>query len=58
MDKEEHKKTAKYWYYISYEECVLCGRYHEYRTRMYTPKPEDPEDRHCYSQFVCGEHFL
>ena len=55
--KVKEKKTGKYWYFIAIRECVLCGNIEEDRYRRYTPRPENPEDRHEYSQFACGEHF-
>ena len=54
---EKTKKGEKYWYYTYTRECVLCGYTEITRTRMYTPKPEDPFKRWDYEQFVCGYHF-
>jgi hypothetical protein len=62
--KKENTKTQsmtdtkhKYWYHITYEECVLCGRSHTYRERMYTEKPDDYTKRTEFVQYACDEHF-
>ena len=53
----ENKPKRGYWYFITYEECVLCGAHHEYRGRVYDrPKPTRPEDRHRFVQYACGHH--
>jgi len=58
MEKiDKRKGKGKYWYYITAYECVLCGRYTEYRERKYTPKPKDYWKRHKLHQDVCGRHF-
>ena len=51
-------RTKQYWYFISCEECVLCGRSRTYRERRYTPKPVDTINRVSFSQFACGSHFM
>jgi hypothetical protein len=61
MQKEKplpKKEKRKYWYFIYYEECVLCGRNEEFRERRYTPRPEKYEDRHEFSQYACDVHFM
>ena len=56
---EKEKPKRGYWYLITYEECVLCGRQHEYRARVYNrPKPDDPSERHRFVQYACGIHFV
>lgn len=50
-------KDVKYWYFITYRECVLCGRHSETRERRYTPRPCLYKDRHSYEQFACTDHF-
>jgi hypothetical protein len=53
------KPQRKYWYQFVYEECVLCGRYTEYKYRVYDrPRPAEYHKRHLYKQHVCGEHYL
>jgi len=39
------KPKRKHWYKIDKYECPVCGRGEEFRTRMYTDRPEKPEDR-------------
>lgn len=51
------KRKRKYWYYITEEECVLCGRYRIYRERRYTKKPKKYWNRHKYVQYACDGHF-
>lgn len=51
------KKVRKYWYKFFYSECVLCGAHHEYKERRYTKKPKGHDMRHCFDQYVCGNHF-
>ena len=36
----------KYWYKIVHAYCPVCGGGSDYRERQFTPKPEDPADRH------------
>ena len=56
---EQPKRTIqKHWYFITYEECVYCGCSKTTKERRYTDKPIDPNDRHEFNQFVCGEHFF
>jgi hypothetical protein len=50
-------KDTKYWYFIHYEECVLCGAHHEYRERRYTERPCLWKDRHEFTQYACSDHF-
>lgn len=57
-----HKSTDRvnqkpHWYKCYSTECVLCGRGDEWRERQYTPKPDDPMERHEYRQYACGVHF-
>lgn len=47
----------KHWYRITIDECVLCGRSHKDKERMYTPKPEDPHKRRVINQSACNTHF-
>lgn len=56
--EEKHKSANKHWYYTYTTECVLCGTGETRRERRYTPKPEDPQDRYSYKQFVCEFHFM
>jgi hypothetical protein len=51
-------KKPKFWIYKTVEECVLCGSSNEYRKRMYTPKPKDPQKRNDYNQYACSSHFI
>lgn len=37
--------ATKYWYFIDEDYCPVCGSTDVYRERVYTPKPEDWEDR-------------
>jgi len=48
----------QHWYFITREECVLCGRSREYRERRYTRRPKRWQSRCAFSQFACSEHFL
>ncbi len=59
MEKRKYvkKDNRKYWYYIITYECVLCGRYDEYRERRYTEKPKDYRDRHERKEYACESHF-
>ena len=50
-------KQRKYWYEITYTECVLCGASDTYRERRYTPKPKDPYKRIHFEQYACCDHF-
>ena len=58
MAIKKKNKKGKYWYYISYHECQLCGAGEEYRDRRYTPKPKDPAKRREFNQFACDAHFM
>lgn len=40
----------KHWYFITYQECPVCGRGKTYRERRYTRRPEDPSKRYKYEQ--------
>jgi len=41
------KRKKKYWYKFYHGECPVCGNpAASYKVRVYTPKPEDPQDRH------------
>ena len=44
------KRKRKYWYFIVYEECPVCGRGKEYRERRYTRRPNDARKRHKFEQ--------
>jgi hypothetical protein len=43
-------KKVKYWYFITYYECPVCGRGSEFRERRYTEKPTDINDRYEFIQ--------
>lgn len=53
-------KAAKreHWYHLSIDECVLCGRYDEIRTRIYGKKPKDWKKRYKFMQSACAGHFM
>ena len=38
----------KYWYFIWYGECPVCGAPKGYRERRYTPRPTNITERHGY----------
>jgi len=59
VDKKEDRRKGKgkYWYFIYYEECVLCCRHSEYRERRYTPRPKEYKDRHEFKEYACGNHY-
>lgn len=40
--------SDKYWYRFTYSYCPVCGGGETYKERVYTPKPEDPAERHIY----------
>ena len=40
----------KYWYFITYSACPVCGHDYSYRERRYTTKPEDAKERYGYDQ--------
>jgi len=50
-------KKVKYWYYITIETCVLCGKEYIYRERRYTERPKEYIDRHKFVEFACDRHF-
>ena len=53
------KEKPKYWYKFYITECVICGAGDEgTRVRQYSPKPDDPNERYDYQQFVCDLHYL
>ena len=56
--KESEKPKSGYWYKFYTDECVLCGAGGTVKERQYTPKPDDPNDRYDYEQFVCDYHWL
>jgi len=58
MEKENSQPKKGYWYEFYREECVLCGSHREFKIRRYTKKPENIFDRHHFSQYACGEHFM
>ena len=39
----------KHWYFITQEECPVCGCGREYRERRYDPRPKEYEKRHDYN---------
>lgn len=56
--KPKRKPLPPHWYYISRDECVLCGRSSEYRERRFTPRPEAFWDRHEDKEYACSGHFM
>jgi hypothetical protein len=44
------KSKRKYWLFITYQECPVCGRGTEYRERRYTRKPKNASKRHKFEQ--------
>lgn len=48
---EPVKNEKGVWYHTLFEECPMCGRGREYRTRKPGPKPEDWRDRYEYVQY-------
>ena len=40
------RAKRKCWYFITIEECPICGRGPETRERRYGPRPDRYEDRH------------
>lgn len=50
-------KSRKYWYMYYETECVLCGKGHIEKRRMYYPKPENYRDRYKFTQYLCGDHY-
>lgn len=57
MAVKEKKVKKKFWYFIEYHECVMCGISDTVRTRRYDPKPDDPNLRYKFVQEACGIHF-
>lgn len=44
----------KYWYLLHYEDCPVCGKFLNWRERVYDrPKPDDKKDRIKYSYLNC-----
>ena len=41
---------AKYWYATVTEECPVCGNGRTEKYRMYTPKPDNIQERYEYIQ--------
>lgn len=48
----------RHWYFITYFECVICGKTEELRERRYTRRPQDGAKRHEIVQVACAGHFL
>lgn len=46
-------KHKPHWYYISTWYCCLGGCTTVYRTRMYTPKPENEDQRREFVEHAC-----
>ena len=44
----------KYWYFIIYYECPVCGRQETLRERQSTPRPPRWEDRHEFVTRGCA----
>ena len=51
------KPKKKYWYHITYTECVLCGRGETIRERVYGKKPKKFDKCVSYEQYACDNHF-
>jgi hypothetical protein len=49
--------SRRYWYHITYTECVLCGRGDTIRERRYDPKPDEYNQRVGFEQYACEGHF-
>ena len=49
---------GKYWYFITTEYCVICGREVKYRTIKYSLKPKNWNETHETKEFACHEHFI
>jgi len=50
-----NSKKQKYWYRTDIYACVLCGREHKYRYRVYdTPKPKNTI---FWFDDACSTHF-
>ncbi len=43
--KKKRKPLPPHWYMRYITECPICGRGRDERTRMFTPKPDNPMDR-------------
>ena len=56
--KKVEKPKSGYWYLFENSECVLCGSHEEIKSRQYTPKPDDPNERYRFSQYACEGHFM
>lgn len=41
----------RHWYFITFEDCPVCGHGKEYRERRFTPKPKDPAKRYQYRHY-------
>ena len=52
------RKTRKYWYFTTREECVLCGKEAVLRERRYGRKPKRYWNRNMVMETACGRHFL
>lgn len=53
MEKKPVEKP-KYWYKITIEECVLCGKQKKYKERVY----KITEAGTFFTQYACQEHFI
>jgi len=51
------KIKKKYYYKITTEECVLCGRGSTTRERIYGKKPKDLSKVYYFIQYACSNHF-
>ncbi len=52
------QKRQTYWYKYTHYTCVICGRWSDYKERVYDrPKPESYDNRHEYIEEVCGNHY-
>ena len=58
VTQDSARPKSGYWYLFKYEECVLCGQHATMKTRIYDrPKPDDPAERHKFTQYACWRHF-
>lgn len=49
------KPKRKFWIFLTYYECPVCGRGKEYRERRYTPKPATGRSKYIESYDWCLE---
>jgi hypothetical protein len=56
--KRNKNSTAKYWYFTTEYECVLCCKIEKFIERQYTPKPKEYWERHVRYEMACESHFM